>query len=250
MLRPSRSGDGYAFLAGIGAWSEGVVSQPGYQIVRATLRQLVDYRTGLDLVAQHLQKIDRPMTALCGVELRMREPLTLEGFQELNAAYFATLAERGLIIDGHNPIARTNVAISDGPAQPALHGFAYTIPSERTPTAFVVAGVAELRGNSLLPETIVRRGETTDDAIREKTLHVMKVVASRMERLGVGWNDATEVCLYTTMAAEGIVTDMLQHAIGPAVRHGITWYVSQPPFEGIDLEVDVRGVATDEFLGP
>lgn len=248
VLRPSASGSGYAFLAGIGAWSEGVIAQPGYRLVRVTPPRPVNYHSGLELIAAHLRKSGRPRTALCAIELRMSIPLTLEGFRSFNEEYFERLAAWGLMVDGLNPVARTNVAVAGGPDAPTLHAFAYAAPFSNGPATFVVAGTAELKDNSLRPETIVRRGETTPDAIREKAAHVMSVVARRMRDLGVTWSDATEVCLYTMHAVEGVVRDVIAAGAGPAARHGIKWYVSRPPFEGIEIEIDVRGIAAQEPL--
>ena len=224
-----------------------MVAQTGYQIVHVTLRHPIDYRSGLDIVAKHLREVGRPRAALCAIELRMSMPLSPEGFRSFNEEYFALLATWGLIVDGHNPVARTNVAVQGGPEKPALHAFAYATPAKAALATFVVAGTAELKDNSLRPETIVRRGETTADAMREKAAHVMTVVERRMTDLAVTWADATEICLYTTHAVDGLVK-YISAIGGPAARHGIRWYVSRPPFEEIELEVDVRGIAAHEFL--
>ena len=51
----------------------------------------------------------------------------------------------GLLQDGLNPIARTNVAPELGPRnEPCLFGFFYTVVSAAAKPSFVVAGAGEL----------------------------------------------------------------------------------------------------------
>ena len=52
----------------------------------------------------------RPRAALCAIELRSPTPFSFEGFDAFNAVYRALLTEWKLLVDGGNPIARTNVA--------------------------------------------------------------------------------------------------------------------------------------------
>jgi hypothetical protein len=37
--------------------------------------------------------------------------------------------------------------------------------------------------------------------------------------------------------------------VGPAAVHGVRWYYSRPPIEGIEFEMDVRGVGTEIRIG-
>ena len=238
----SDTGNGYAFVAGINAWSEGVVATAGHQIVRVVLRRAIKFPDELEVVGRHLREAGRPLSALCAMELRIAEPFTLAGFQAFNTSYFAELSKSGFITQAVNPIARTNVAVSGLVSGPAIHAFAYATRSAANERSFVLAGAAELRDNSLTAESIVRAGETSPDALRDKAAQVMRVVEERMRRLGVDWADATDVFLYTSHAIDGVVRDVIAQAIGPSRRHGINWYLSRPPFEGIELEVDVRGV--------
>ena len=76
------------------------------------------------------------------IELRSPRPFSFGGFDEFNGAYRQLLESWGLLVDGVNPIARTNVAPVVGPpAEPSLFGFSYTVPSAASgPPTFVVAG--------------------------------------------------------------------------------------------------------------
>jgi hypothetical protein len=236
-------------LPGIGAWSEGVVAAPGHHIVHVTLRRPSPYVLGFEAVADHLKAEGRPATALCAIELRIPSPLTLEGFRAFNEDYFDRLASWGLTVDGLNPVARTNVApVVEIPPEPSLYAFAYAAPASSARRTFVVAGAAELRDNSLQPETIVRRGETGVDAMQEKAAHVMEVVDRRMRALGATWGDATEVSLYTAHELDGLIKRSILSKTGPAARHGVRWHLSRPPIDGIEIEVDVRGVGRQVFI--
>ena len=236
----------YRFLPGIAPYSSGVVAMPDHEIVHVTLRAPVPWRDGFALIDRHLRDERRPRAALCAIALRSPKPLSFEGFAEFNAGYRAVLDAWGLLVDGANPIARTNVApIVAAPAETSLYAFAYTVPHVTSRPTFVVAGSGEVV--ELAAERIVRRGETSPDAIREKATFVMSVMERRLRGLGVDWSDVTAIDVYTPHPIEPLVRDVLLVA-GPAAIHGVRWYPSHPPIVAIEYEMDLRGVAREVLL--
>ena len=237
----------YRFLPGIAPYSSGVVAMPGHQVVHATLRAPVPWRDGFALIDRHLREARRPRAALCAIALRSPKPFTFEGFAEFNAGYRGQLEAWGLLVDGANPIARTNVApLVGAPAEPSLYAFAYTVPEPASRPTFVVAGSGEVV--ELAAERIVRRGETSPDAIREKATFVMSVMQSRLRGLGADWSDVGVIDVYTPHPIEPFVRDVLLGAAGPAAVHGVRWYPSHPPIIGLEYEMDLRGVSRDLLL--
>src|SRR5439155_301202 len=85
----------------------------------ATLAAPVPWRAGFSLIERHLEGLGRTRAALCAVQLRLPAPLSFEGFVDFNRGYRALLDDWGLLVDGRNPIARTNVAPVVG--APAAH---------------------------------------------------------------------------------------------------------------------------------
>jgi hypothetical protein len=237
----------YRFLPGIAPYSSGVVAMSGHQIVHATLRAPVQWREGFALIDRHLRGEDRPRAALCAIALRSPKPFTFDGFAEFNAGYRAVLDSWGLLVDGANPIARTNVApLVAAPGEPSLYGFAYTLPGATQRPTFVVAGSGEVV--ELAAERIVRRGETSPDAIREKAAFVMNVMQTRLRGLAADWPDVTTIDVYTPHPIEPFVRDVLLGTAGAAAIHGVRWYPSHPPIVGLAYEMDLRGVARDIVL--
>jgi len=242
MLRDGPNGD-YRFLPGIRAFSSGVVASPGWEIVRATLGAPVPWRDGFALIEGHLRARGRPRTALCGIELRSPAPFTFEGFDRFNEGYRALLDEWGILVGGDNPIPRTNVApVVAAPAQPSLYAFDYTVAGETAVPTFVVAGAGEMGDRVRGADGIVRRGETSPDAMREKARFVMGVMAERMRALGAEWSRVTAVDVYTTHPIHGFLIDEILGPAGAAAVHGVRWFPSRPPIEGLEFEVDLRGV--------
>jgi hypothetical protein len=237
----------YRFLPGIAPYSSGVVAMPGHEVVHVTLRAPIPWRDGFALIDRHLRDERRARAALCAIALRSPKPFTFEGFAEFNAGYHALLEAWGLLVDGANPIARTNVApLVAAPAEPSLYAFAYTMPQATRRPTFVVAGSGEVV--ELAAERIVRRGETSPDAIREKAAFVMSVMQSRLRGLGADWGDVTTIDVYTPHPIEPFVRDVLLGVAGPAAIHGVRWYPSHPPIVGLEYEMDMRGVARDVVL--
>jgi hypothetical protein len=236
---------GYRFLTGIAPYSSGVVSAPGYEIVRATLRAPLPYRAGFELIERHLAEQGRPRSALCAVELRAPAPWSFAGFASFNAEYQRLLAAWDLLLGGHNPIARTNVAPEvAAPSRPALYAFSYSAPSSAPglPPTFVVAGAGELPEGVLSAEAIVRGGESTPAAIEAKAAFVMGLMRGRLAGLGVACADVTAVDLYTQHSPAPFLARVILDPLGPAAIHGVHWHYSRPPIVGLEFEMDMRGV--------
>jgi hypothetical protein len=249
VLLPNARGN-YHFLPGIAPYSSGVVADAGYEVRRVTLLQPVPYREGFARIEAHLREAGRPRQALCAVELRSPAPFTRAGFAEFNVGYRALLEEWELLVEGQNPIARTNVAPQwNAPAEPSLFAFSYTAPAGHPagPT-FVVAGAGELRGGPLAEALVIRPGENSTEAMGEKAAYVMAAMTRRLDGLGVGWAEVTAIDVYTVQAVEAVLGGVVLDAIGTATTRGLHWYHARPPIDELEYEMDVRGVRTELFL--
>ena len=238
----------YSFLTGIAPYSAGVVAAPGYEIVRAVLARPLAWQEGFERIERHLIGLGRPRAALCAVELRSPTPFSFAGFAAFNGAYQARLAEWGLLLDGVNPIARTNVAPAlSPPAQPSLYAFSYTVPTTHTTPTFIVAGAGDLRDQAdLSPAAIVRPGETSSDAMHEKAAAVLAVMQERLFGLGMAWADVSGVGVYTVQPLHPLLESTLLPSLHEAIGCGIHWHYSHPPIAGLEFEMDLRGVRVEE----
>ena len=171
MLLPNPAGH-YHFLKGIDPYSSGVIADPGFEIVHVILRDQPPWRLGFERVDAHLAEQGLDRSALCAVQLRCPRPYSIEGFIQFNDGYRRLLAEWDLLIDGLNPVARTNVAPShEPPGEPCMFAFSHTAPAaDGLAPSLVVAGAGELRGGALEASAIVRRGDTSEDGMRDKAV--------------------------------------------------------------------------------
>jgi hypothetical protein len=232
---------GYAFLKGISPYSAGVAASPGFEIEHVRLDPALPLKRGFDAIAAHLVTRGRPHQALCAIELRSPRPFTFQGFNQFNATYVTILKSWEILLDGVNPVARTNVAPEVlPPPEPALYGFSITVPSQiKTPT-FVVAGAGELPEGSLDPHDVIRRGETSADALREKARFVMERMSSRLAGLGAGWPQVTATQIYTVHDIHPFLAGEILARMGVAARLGVNWHFARPPIESIEYEMDLR----------
>jgi hypothetical protein len=245
MLVENQRGN-YSFLKGIAPYSAGVVAGTGFEVVHARLPRYLPLRAGFDAVEAHLKGTGRPLQAVCGMELRSPKPFSFTGFDEFNAGYIHVLKKWGILFDGMNPVARTNIAPEvNPPAEPSLYGFSYTVPSKATRKTFVVAGAGELPEGSLDPHGVVRRGEHGAAAIQEKAHFVMGLMEARLKGLGVGWSDVTVSEIYTVHDIRPFLDEELLKRMGEGGAHGVTWHYSRPPIESIEYEMDLRGCVTE-----
>jgi hypothetical protein len=248
MLTPNPYGN-YHFLPGGDPYSSGVIADPGYEIIHVTLTRLREWRSGFTLIDEHLRAAGRSRQSLCGVELRSPKPFTRAGFIEFNVGYRALLAEWGLLVDGENPVARTNVAPAwNPPVEESLYGFSYTVPSDHPAPSFVVAGGGELRGGPMLEAAVIRPGDTSPAGLREKADYVMKAMTRRLEGLRVSWDAATVTEVYTVYPIGALAGPALLDHMGAATLHGLRWHHARPPIDELDYEMDVRGVRTELYL--
>jgi hypothetical protein len=236
---------GYRYVSGVFQYSAGVAAAEGHEIVRATFNRPVPLAEGFDRIAGYLEAAGRPRTAFCACELRSPAPFSEDGFRTFNERYVSVLESWGLTRHGANPVARTNVcpALSP-PAEPVFHAFCYTTPSRSKRPTFVVSGSGEVpEGRSNYADHIVRPGDTSIDGIRDKAAFVLATMESRLQSLGVTWDDVTGTQIYTIHDIHPHLAELFVKR--GAARFGVTWHLTRPPVAGLDFEMDCRGLATE-----
>jgi len=234
----------YRFLPGIDPYSCGVIANPGHEIVHVTLEVARPWLEGFDFVDRFLRKQGRQRAELCAMELRSPKPFTMQGFIEFNRDYCSVLEEWGVFVDGVNPVARTNVCpiALDGP-EPVLHAFSFVRPNAGLQRqTFIVAGAGELMEGILVNSGILRRGETSDEAIAEKAGHVCEVMTERLRGLGATWDEVTTINAYTIHPLHPLMKDLLLPYLPATRRYGVTWHYAQPPVIDIEYEMDLQRV--------
>lgn len=235
---------GFSFLEGGFPYSQGVVALPGFTIERVRFARPLPVGEGFKKIADFLASQKRPLTALCAAELRSPKPFTFAGFGDFNKGYVAVLDQWGLYRNKVNPVARSNVAPEiDPPAEPCFYAFSYTVPSGQT-GAFVVAGSGEWPEGGRFPEDIVARGDTSAAGMRAKAEFVLGKMDSRLQGLGVAWRQATVSQLYTVQDIQEQIGRIQKHVLPSS----LTWHYCRPPIEGLDYEMDLRGVSVERVL--
>jgi hypothetical protein len=239
---------GYRFIKGVFQYSAGVAAEPGFEIVRVRLAGLPPLAEGLKRIEAHLAQAKRPITAFCACELRSPKPFDDAGFLAFNRSYVEPLTRWGVIRDGVNPVARSNVCPEVAPpSEPSLYAFSYTVPAQSDAHSFVIAGSGEsMEGQKSYSERAVRMGDRSPDGIAEKARYVLDVMEKRMATLGFAWPDATATQIYTVYDFHHVVAGEI--VARGAAKAGMTWQFCRPPVDVLDYEMDVRGVRTEIVL--
>ena len=238
-LSPFAAGN-YRFLPYAFQYSGGAAADPGFAVERARFKKPLPLADGFAAIEAHLARIGRRPAALCACELRSPAQFTEQGFIDFNRHYVQQLARWGIFKDEINPVARTNVCPEiDPPATPSFYAFSYTVPGEGG--GFVAAGSGETRaGSGGYDERIVRPGDTSPEGLREKTRAVIAAMEGRLKGLGFGWDDVTATQLYTVYDPHPFLADeLVRRGMMPA---GLTWHFARPPVQGLEVEIDLRGV--------
>lgn len=237
---------GYRFITHAFQYSGGVAAETGFRIERLRFARPVPLADGFDAIEAYLKRLGRPPAAFCACELRSPAQFTEAGFVAFNRLYVQRLERWGIFRDDVNPVARSNVCPEiDPPAAPSFYAFCYTVPSDGdTAPGFVCAGSGEAReGGASYAERIVRLGDHSPDGMREKARFVHGEMERRMAALGFGWEDVTATQVYTIYDVHPFLADEIVRR--GAMSAGLTWHYARPPVQGLDYEMDVRGVARE-----
>lgn len=257
-------GGGYRFIPGIPAFSEGAVAMPGFAIVHVRFDRLVPLEDSYAMVERELKSAGRPMQALCGMELRIARPYTVPEFRTLNAGYIGVLRDKwGVFVNGVNPVPRCNLALTiDKAAGPSLYGFSYTVPASVAYKTFVTAGINDgvlVYGPNTFRqiaagETLMRAADApADNDLGEanttrRLAFILDLTAKRLDHLGVNWADATQVELYVARPLGDAWEKVVLPRVGGSGQKGIRWHYGLPPFQGPQVEIDVRGFMLEKIL--
>lgn len=240
---------GYRYVSAIFQHSAGVAAEPGFEIERARFASPLPVAEGFAAVEAHLGSLGRPTTAFAACELRSPERFTERQFAEFNRHYVQTLERWGVCRDGANPVARTNVCPEYGkPSTPSLYAFSYSVRGSASRGGFVVAGTVDAPDGKGVYDAaqIVRSGETSTGAMRDKLRYVTGKMEQRLRALGFGWPDALSTQVYTVQDIGALVGEEL--AEKGIARDAVTWHFCRPPVAGLELEMDARATAREIIL--
>lgn len=239
---------GYRFMPGVSQYSCGVGALPGFTLQRLRFSSVVPLKQGFDKIAEIITKAGRPLTSFAACELRSPAPFTEEGFKAFNEIYIKTLIEWGVMTDGVNPVARSNVCPKlDPPAEPGFHAFTFATPAADAPASFVVAGSGEsVEGKTNYRDHIVRRGDTSPGGMLDKAKFVLDEMERRMSAFSGDWSQTTAVQLYTVQD----IYSLLESELGKrgVLRNGLTWHYNRPPVVDLDYEMDCRRIHNERVI--
>ena len=239
---------GYRFMPGVSQYSCGVAALPGFALERVRFADPVPLRAGFTRIAEILKSAGRPLTAFAACELRSPAPFTEEGFKAFNEIYIKTLIEWGVMKDGVNPVARSNVCPKiDPPAEPCFYAFSYAVMAPGAPKSFVIAGSGEsVEGKANYRDHIVAPGDTSPAGMLKKAKWVLDEMERRMSAFSGTWKQTTAVQLYTVQDVYAVLESELGRR--GVFRNGLTWHFNRPPVVGLDYEMDCRCVHIEKVV--
>lgn len=230
-----------------GAFCGGTIPTEGYEIVHALLAEWVPLAEAWSLVERHLRSIGRPVQALCGMELRSPEQLTLDGFRAFNAPYIAELRKRELVLGNYSAVCRTNVVPATNPPKtPMLHAFSYSQPTQSTMKTFCISGAADLdsRGDIVAP------GNTSPAGMRERLTHCVEAIGERLAQLELDWKEVTHIDVCLVHDAGTALDDFLRRPPAGALPREVRVHAARPPIEGTEVELECRAAVRELVIKP
>lgn len=239
----------YRFVpSGVLQYSGGAAAEEGYTIRRVVFSTPVPVEEGFRRIADILREEDRPLTALCGCELRSPAQATESGFSSFNELYVQTLKDWGICDGVNNPVARSNVCPEvDPPAQPSFYAFSYTVRSATAENTFVVAGSSEVpEGRSNYKDHLIRYQDLSPEGLLEKARWVLTEMERRLAVLGYDWSHCTGTQLYIVHDPHPFLAQ--EFARRGAMRFGLNWHYVRPPVVDMEFEMDCRRVLNERVV--
>lgn len=230
---------GYRVLPAGQVFCGGVIPVAGHEIVHALFKPWVPLQAAWAVIERHLQRSGRPIQALCGMELRIPEQLSMQGFRAFNAPYVEELVKRDLFVLNYSAVCRTNVApVADPPTEAMVHAFSYCAPANHGLKTFCVSGTADIdaRGN------IVADGDVSPAGMRKRLQHCVDAIGERLAQLDLTWSDATHVDLCVARDIDDLLGALVVPALQGAAAHGVRVHHARPPIVGTEVELECRGV--------
>lgn len=239
----------YRFIPSVFQYSAGAAALPGYEIRRVRFKTPVALEQGFARIERLIKEAGRPLTSFCACELRSPAPFTEAGFLAFNKIYVVTLQKWGLFDGTTNPVARSNVCPAiDPPSEPCFYAFSFTVAASSPGPTFVLAGSGELKpGSGSYRELTVRPGDTSPEAMREKARTVLAEMERRLGLFGYTWADTTATQLYTVQEIHSFLGEEIVRR--GAARAGLTWHFNRPPVQGLEYEMDCRGINWESVIG-
>jgi hypothetical protein len=238
---------GYAFLEGGFPYSQAVIALSGFSFRRIRFGSVVPVEQGFEWIRKHLQQINRPLTALAACELRSPCAFTMDGFRGFNQRYVKVLSDWGLIQNGLNPVARSNLAPAFSPPKvPGFYAFTYTVPETCTDSDWLIAGSGEWPEHLTFPEGIVARGDISPKGMERKVRYVVQTMQERAQGLQAQWSRLTAAQIYTVHDFSALIPSVFNSAgmLGP----GLSWHICNPPIQELEFEMDARSVQHERVV--
>ncbi len=234
----------YKFLPALHTYSAGVVASPGYKISALRLPDSPTMAAGFSRIDEELERRNLRPEALVGVHLRSPGAFTFDEFANFNAEYQQMLEARSLMLEGVNPISRTNVMpIIGAPKAPSICTAFIVIPSKGLGGQdFVVAGAGEIKG-VFEPGNIVARGDLSPKGLSAKVSCVLEILIERLTALGAEVDSPTTINAYTIHEISKL-TETIGLKIPSIFKHGYTHWLTTPPVKEIEFEMDCLSVSS------
>ncbi|WP_180900689.1 2-amino-5-chloromuconate deaminase CnbZ [Martelella soudanensis] len=248
MKTTTMAAGGYRYIPGVLQYSAGVSALDGYRIIRARFFDVVPMEAGFERIAAHLRERGRPLEAFCACEMRSPGQFSEDGFAAFNALYAETLRAWNIMEGDDNPVARSNICPEIGaPEEPGFHAFCYTVKDDDAPKTFAIAGSGEVpEGAGNYRDHIIRPGETSADAMREKAAFVLDEMERRMSFFDGKWPDTTAAQIYSVHDIHPLIeTELAPRGVH---RNGLTLHYNRPPIVGLEYEMDCRRVFDEIVL--
>lgn len=235
VMHPSGS---HRFLPAISPYSAGFAANPGFEITALQLGEDISLHDGFRRIDRELARRNLPLSALAGLQLRSPALFSFPEFEKFNNEYNNLLNERSLIIDGVNPISRTNVIpLDDGPSQPIIHLAFIVHPSiSLGGEDFVVAGAGEIPGN-LDPKNIVAHGDLSPSGMNEKVNCVLDIMNERLNALDKDNSQPRTVNIYTIHEIANLA-NLIKKRFSCVAQSGMTSWITKPPVVEVEFEMD------------
>jgi hypothetical protein len=228
----------YRFYPAISAYSAGFAVAAGYEITALRLLNCTSLVDGFSRIDAEISRRGLSSASLAGLQLRSPGAFSFDEFANFNAQYIKLLSDRSIILNGVNPVSRTNVIpVQKGPPEPIIKIAFIVHPSRGVGGSdFVIAGAGEVAGD-LGPENIIARGDLSLNGLNLKVECVLEIMCERLSALGFSNDSPTTINVYTKHKILD-VAEKIAVRLPSVAQNGYTSWLTKPPVVEIEFEMD------------
>ena len=241
---------GYRYIPYAFQYSGGVEALAGHQIERVEFARPLPLAAGFAWIEQYLGRQGVPLVGLLCLRAALAGAVHRSRLHRVQPSVHRDAAALGRDEERQTTTrwraATSSRRCTSRPNRASTRSASPARPTARRARSSSPAAARQATVPAPYRERIVRYGDTSPDAMRDKAVFVLGRMEERMAVLGKTWADTTATQVYAVHDLHSYLADEIVQR--GAAQHGLIWHFARPPVEGLEYEMDCRSVPVEHHV--